>query len=147
MKSRTLKILLVEDNDAEVYQISDAIKSHNENHQVEVFRDGVSVVKFLEEKKSSFGNNYPDLVILDLNLPQHSGRKLISDIKNHGELKSTPIIVLTSSDMEKDIKNSYREKISSYIVKPPEYEELLRAIRSALDFYSITQMPTNNYSR
>lgn len=147
MKSKTLKILLIEDNEAEVYQVLDAIKSHNNNHQVEVFRDGVNVISFLEERKSSFGNNYPDLVVLDLNLPQHNGRKLISEIKSHRALKSTPIVVLTSSDHEADIKNSYREKISSYIVKPSEYEEFVKAIYSALDFYSISQMPTNNYER
>ena len=146
MKTKTLKILLIEDNEAEVYQVLDAIRSHNENHKVDVMKDGNEVINSLEELRRSQGNNYPDLVILDLNLPQHSGRKLISEIKNHEELKTTPIMVLTSSDIEDDIKTAYKKKISSYIVKPSEYEEFLRAICSALDFYSITQMPTNNYT-
>lgn len=139
MKTRTLKILLIEDNKAEVYQVLDAIMTHNE--------DGMDVISSLEEKRLNNRNNYPDLIILDLNLPQHSGRQLISDIKKHEELKTNPIIVLTSSDMEDDIKTSYKKNISSYIVKPPENEEFQRAIFSALDFYSITQMPTNNYTR
>ena len=147
MKAKSLKILLIEDNEAEVYQLLDAIRSHNESHEVNVLKDGVDVIRTLEEKRRNHGNNYPDLVILDLNLPVHSGRKLIGEIKNHDKLKSTPIIVLTSSDLEQDIKKAYQGKISSYIVKPSGYEEFLRAIYSTLDFYSITQMPTNNYTR
>jgi CheY-like chemotaxis protein len=144
MPAKPLKILLIEDNEAEVVQVRESIHNHNPDHIVNVLNDGVGVIQFLEENSRSAKNFFPNLIMLDLNLPKLNGRELISELKNHPDLKTVPVIVLTSSDLKEDIRNSYRHKISSYIVKPAGNEELERAIHTALDFYSITQMPTNN---
>ena len=144
MPDKSLNILLIEDNDPEVYQIKEAIKNHNRDHQISVLSDGFGVVEYLEAQSKMQSNSFPDLILLDLNLPKHSGRKVIQDVKNHPNLKTIPIVVLTSSEVEDDIQKSYQGKISSYIVKPVDNDDFERAIISALDFYSLTQMPTNN---
>lgn len=147
MQAKPLKILLVEDNEAEAHQVLEAINNHNPHHVVSVLNDGIGVIKYLEDISHSQNKSFPDIILLDLNLPKHNGRRVITDLKSHPDLKTAPIIVLTSSDFEEDIRNSYRDKISSYIVKPESNDELEKIISSAMDFYSITQMPTNNHTK
>jgi CheY-like chemotaxis protein len=147
MQVKPLKILLVEDNESEAHQVLEAINNHNPDHVVSVLNDGIGVIKYLEDISHSQNKSFPDIILLDLNLPKHNGRKVITDLKSHPDLKTAPIIVLTISDFEEDIRNSYRDKISSYIVKPESNDELEKIISSAMDFYSITQIPNNNHTK
>jgi CheY-like chemotaxis protein len=77
----------------------------------------------------------PDLIFLDLNLPKKSGREVLEDIKGDDALKHIPIVILTTSQAERDILESYRLRANAYVTKPVDLEQFLRVVQSIEQFW------------
>src|ERR1051325_2844097 len=104
---KNIEILLVEDNPGDIRLTKEALKESKILSNLHVAIDGVEAIDFLR-KRGRFANSpTPDLVLLDLNLPRKSGIEVLEEIKSNGQLKIIPIIVLTTSQSEKDILKSY----------------------------------------
>ena len=87
----------------------------------------------------------PDVIILDLNMPKKDGREVLAEIKQIEELKTIPVIILTTSEDDNDIKRSYELQASSYVTKPVEFENFIAVARIIQEFYFNTvTLPPNS---
>ena len=123
----TIEILLIEDNPYEAELAIRSLKVNNLGNTIRHIDDGADALDFLmsEEFLNSSLNH---LILLDLNLPRVDGLEILRQVKNHEILKVIPVIVLTSSKEERDIIDSYRLGVNSYIVKPVNFDSFSKAI-------------------
>lgn len=117
-------ILLVEDNPLDVDLTIRAFKSSNLVNPIEVARDGEEALKYI--KKWDDGAAIPVVILLDLKLPKVDGLDVLKTLKQHTIYKTIPIVVLTSSSENSDIKSAYKLGVNSYIVKPVNFDNFLK---------------------
>ena len=130
-------VLLVEDNEDDILLTKRALKALNLANRVEVVRDGAEAVEFLfceGRYQDRDSREVPELILLDINLPRLSGIEVMRRIKSEGHATAVPVIMLTTSGQESDMKAAYEAGANSYIRKPVESEEFQRAINN-LGFY------------
>ena len=137
-----MEILLVEDNEGDVELTHAAFEEANIPNQLNVVSDGEEALDYLYQKGIHGDKNRPHVVLLDLNLPKINGRELLQIIKKDEKLRSIPVIVLTSSEAEKDILESYNLHANCYIVKPVEWQKFVETIKSLNCFWNnIVNLP------
>jgi chemotaxis family two-component system response regulator Rcp1 len=137
-----LNILLVEDNPGDVRLTEEALREGRIANRVWVARDGEEAMDFLHQRGDHAHSPRPDLVLLDLNLPRKDGREVLAEIKSDPELHRTPVIVLTTSNADRDVLLSYDLHANCYIRKPIEYEEFIAAVRGIESFwFKIVRLP------
>jgi two-component system, chemotaxis family, response regulator Rcp1 len=142
--NRQIRILLIEDNEGDIVLTLEALRQARVDNAVDVVRDGEAALAFLHKNGEFVNVATPDLVLLDINLPKMDGTEILSIIKNSNELKMIPVIVLTTSNAEKDIMNSYCNHANCYITKPVDMNNFLQVIQTLKQFWiSIVQLPTN----
>jgi CheY-like chemotaxis protein len=143
MKIRPVQILLVEDSPTDVELTREALqdaKIANELHHVE---DGEQAMAFLRGEEPYADRLRPDVVVLDLNLPRKDGREVLADIKGDAELRSIPVIVLTTSGAGDDVEHAYSNYVNAYIRKPIDFNEFTQTVRSFEQFWlSIVTLPS-----
>jgi CheY-like chemotaxis protein len=105
---KAIEILLVEDNPGDVRLLVEALKETRVPSRLHLAEDGVQAMSFLRKKGPHSGVPRPDLVLLDLNLPNKDGREVLAEIKDDAKLKSIPVVVLTTSQAEQDVLRSYQ---------------------------------------
>ena len=138
-----MNILLIEDNPGDVRLAQEAFKEGNINVNLDVAMDGIEALKFLRKSGSHTHAYTPDLVLLDLNLPKKDGREVLSEMKADPVLKSIPVVVLTTSNAEQDIINSYNLHVNCYINKPVDFEKFFDIIQKIEEFWFKTAiLPT-----
>lgn len=139
------RILLVEDDPQDVELTVRAFRSENVQSRIEVVRDGEEALDYLfcrGEYKSRPADQPPTLVLLDLKLPKVGGLQVLREVKGSAECRSIPVIVLSSSDEQRDIAESYRLGVNSYIQKPVDIVEFRKAIRAlALYWLNVNRSP------
>jgi len=140
-----VEILLIEDNlDEAELAIRNLKKDHLANNLLHI-DDGAEALDFIFSRGKYSGNINvvkPKLILLDLKLPKISGLQILKEIREHEELKNTPVVVLTSSQEEADIMESYKLGVNSYIVKPINFESFSRSIRDiGMYWVMINKMP------
>jgi CheY-like chemotaxis protein len=129
MKEREVRILLVEDNPDDVELTLKAFEKHRFVNEIIVARDGEEALNLLFPEDDSISEPcIPDLVLLDLKLPKVDGLEVLRRIKSNPRAKLIPVVVLTSSKEEKDLTESYRLGVNSYIRKPVDFEKFTEAI-------------------
>jgi len=138
MKPNNLKlahILLVEDNEGDIQLTLDAFEESKFQTKISVARNGQEALDFLY-KKGAFGTvQKPDLVLLDINIPIFSGHEVLVEIKQDENLKKIPVIMLTTSSNQKDIEKAYNNYCNSYIQKPLNMEEFIKAVLQIEEFW------------
>jgi chemotaxis family two-component system response regulator Rcp1 len=139
---RPIEILLVEDNPADVRLTIEVFKDSRITNHISVATDGEEALAFLHKSGKYADEIRPDLILLDLNLPKKDGREVLSQIKADRELKTIPVIVLTTSDADQDVWKAYESGVNSYITKPVDLEQFIRIFRSIEDFWlTIVKLP------
>lgn len=139
---KIIDILLVEDNPADVLIAREALKEAKLINTIHVTEDGMEAMEFLNKRGKFASAPRPDLILLDLNLPRKNGREVLEEIKNDANLKSIPVVVLTTSSAEEDILRSYNLHANCYVVKPVEFHSFVKAIQSIHHFwFSIVALP------
>ena len=136
-------ILLVEDNpdDAELVKI--AMGDAGITSQLEVVQDGVAALQFVRREGPYASSRRPDLVLLDLNLPGIDGREVLRTMKSDPELCSIPVIVMSTSVDDNDIRASYRMHANSFVSKPPDFDELVTTLQAIQAFWlTAARLPT-----
>ena len=129
-----LKVLLVEDNEADIILTSEILASVGIDQAIKVTRDGAEAIQFIK-KEGPFENEHtPDLVLLDINLPKISGKEVLSFIKKHDAYKSIPVIIYTSSEMEKDVIECYDAGAELYLNKSHSMESFEKVVIAIREF-------------
>ncbi len=140
---RPIEILLVEDNPGDVDLTIEALREAKVRNELNVVSDGVEAIAYLRRQGAHAGAKLPDLILLDLNLPKRDGREVLAEIKGDPELKHIPVVVLTSSDSERDVMQSYRVHANCYIKKPTDLDRFLEVVQSIEDFWLVVvKLPT-----
>lgn len=122
-------ILLVEDNPDDVSLTIRALKKNNLLNAVIVARDGAEALELLFGSEHAPPIPAPEIVLLDLNLPKLSGLEVLHQIRSHETTKLLPVVILTTSDEDRDRVESYRLGANSYIAKPVEFDQFSSAVK------------------
>lgn len=130
-----IQLLLVEDNPADVGLVEEAFREGSIAYELHVAEDGLEASQFLHKQGRFAGAVTPDLILLDWNLPKRNGREVLEDIKSDLELRSIPVIVLTTSDDEHDVARAYGLHANCYMTKPVDLDVFLHKIRSIEEFW------------
>jgi CheY-like chemotaxis protein len=139
---RPIRILLVEDNQADVDLIREKLEESRVTLDLAVAIDGVHAEDYLLKRGPFTTAQRPDLILLDLNLPRRSGAEVLANIKSHPHLRTIPIVVLTSSEQEVDIARSYAAGANCYVTKPVSLAELQQVVDSVKNFwFTIVRLP------
>jgi CheY-like chemotaxis protein len=139
-----LEVLLVEDSPGDVRLTKEALKDAKVHINLRVVRDGIDAIAFLMREGEYATASRPDLILLDLNLPKKDGREVLREIKENQELKSIPVVILTTSASEADILRSYLLHANCYVTKPVNLDGFLTVVKSIDSFWlSIVKLPPN----
>ncbi len=139
------EILLIEDNPGDIRLIKELFKDADIKYSVNVALNGEDAMKMLHHEEGYTNYNLPDLILLDLNLPKKDGKQVLKEIKNDQQLMYIPVVVLTTSDAEEDIIETYENCANSFITKPVDLDCFIRIIKSIQDFWlNIVQLPKNS---
>jgi CheY-like chemotaxis protein len=132
---RSVEILLVEDNPADVRLTREALKDAKVMNNLHAVSDGVEAMTFLRSIGTHAGAPRPDLILLDLNLPRKDGREVLAEVKADPDLRRIPVVILTTSRAEEDIIRSYNLHANAYVTKPVGLPEFLTVVRSLEGFW------------
>jgi two-component system, chemotaxis family, response regulator Rcp1 len=141
--SKTVQILLVEDNPGDVRLTVELFKDVNFSNAIHVVRDGVEAISFLRRIGEYTNAVRPDLVLLDLNLPRKNGREVLAEIKGDADLRCIPVVILTGSQAEDDIVKSYNLNANCYISKPVDLDRFITVVHAIQDFWlTLVRLPS-----
>ncbi|MCR6485805.1 response regulator [Amycolatopsis sp. OK19-0408] len=137
-----IDILLVEDDPGDVLMTREAFEHHKIRNALHVVSDGVEALEFLKREGRFAAVPRPGLILLDLNLPRKDGRELLGDIKQDPDLRTIPVVVLTTSEAEEDIVRSYDLHANAYVTKPVDFEKFVEVVRKIDEFWvTVVQLP------
>jgi CheY-like chemotaxis protein len=128
-------VLLVEDDPGDVYLIREAFAHDKVHNALHIVSDGVAALDFLHRRGAYPEAPRPDLVLLDLNLPLKDGREILAEIKADADLRTIPIVVLTTSEADEDIACSYDLGANAYVTKPVDFDRFIEVVRKIDDFF------------
>lgn len=145
MKTKPINILLAEDDPDDRYLISEALDETRINSHLYIVEDGEELLDYLYRRKKYQNSEdwpRPGLILLDLNMPRKDGREVLEEIKADPDLRSIPVVVLTTSQAEEDIIRSYDFGVSGFITKPVSFTGLLDIIKIIGDYWlQIVELP------
>ena len=134
-KGMTIELLLVEDSPGDVRLTQETFRDANMSVHLHVASDGVEAMAFLRREGRYVDAPRPHLILLDLNLPKMDGREVLAHIKKDDSLKTIPTVILTTSEAEADIVNSYELHANCYLNKPVQLDEFESLVKSINDFW------------
>jgi CheY-like chemotaxis protein len=141
-QSRPAEILLVEDNPGDVELVHEALQSGRVLNRLSVATDGEAALAFLNRADGFETAPRPDLILLDLNIPKKDGFEVLKEIREHPLVSRIPVVVLSSSQADRDILKSYNLRANCFISKPVEVDEFLDTVRSTGEFWlAIVKLP------
>jgi DNA-binding response OmpR family regulator len=141
--SEAVTIVMVEDDEGHARLIERNIRRAGVNNEIVPFGSGSEAVKYLfgPDNKATANKGRAMLILLDLNLPDMSGVDILRRIKENDNIKRTPVVVLTTTDDEREIQRCYDLGCNVYITKPVNYENFANAIRQLGLFFAVIQVP------
>ncbi|MBO3750818.1 response regulator [Streptosporangiaceae bacterium NEAU-GS5] len=141
---RWIDVLLVEDDPGDVLLTREAFADNKVRNKLHVVHDGEQALRFLRNQAPYADVPRPDLVLLDLNLPRMDGREVLEEIKHDNDLRSIPVVILTTSEAEEDIVRSYQLHANAYVSKPVDFNQFIKVVRQIDDFFvTVVKLPQN----
>ncbi len=138
-----IEILMVEDDPDDADLTQELLEEAKVFVNINVIEDGVKAMSYLRRKGAYQQAVRPDLILLDLNLPRKDGREVLQEIKEDSELKSIPIIILTTSDADKDRLKSYDLGANSFVTKPIGLTQFAQIVKSIESFwFTVVKFPS-----
>jgi len=139
---KVIEVLLVEDNIGDVRLTQEALKEGRLLVNLTVARDGIEAMDILHQQNSYAGATRPDLVLLDLNLPRKDGREVLREIKADPALKTIPVVILTTSEADADVRATYGAHANCYITKPVDMDRFFEIVKMLEEFwFTIVKLP------
>jgi CheY-like chemotaxis protein len=141
---RLIEILLVEDNPGDARLAKEALKDAKVRNNLHWVEDGVEAIAFLRREGKYADAPRPDVILLDLNLPKKDGREVLAEVKEDGDLRRIPVVILTVSDAEEDIIKTYNLHANCYIRKPLDLDRFIEVVKAIEEFWlTIVRLPTH----
>jgi len=141
MRKLEIRILWAEDSIGDILLIKEAFKQAGLKPYLIVVNDGVEATDFLFHKGRFARARYPELIILDVNMPKKSGREVIAEIKTDAVVSRIPIVILTTSDHDQDLLKDFDQKRCLYIVKPSGFQALVEMAMQIHNFWETLPLP------
>jgi CheY-like chemotaxis protein len=139
---KPVEILLVEDNKGDVGLVEEVFEESKIRNNLHVTEDGEEAMLYLHGEGKFSGSSRPDLILLDLNLPKKDGREVLREVKEDSNLKNIPIVVLTTSNDEKDILEAYDLHANADVTKPLDFNQFIMVIKSIANFWlDVVKLP------
>ena len=129
------EVLLVEDNPADAHLIQEIFDGFQVKNHITIAQDGAEATDYLNKKGRFKDRDCPSIIILDLNLPKKDGRKVLKEIKQNETFRRIPVVVLTTSNSEEDVMNSYYNYANAFLSKPADFDEFVSLIESFENFW------------
>lgn len=146
-KVNPIEIVLADDSPSDAGLTGQALKQGNVKHNLHHVEDGVELMQFLRREESYKDAPRPDVILLDLNMPRMDGREVLAALLRDDDLRSIPVVVLTTSDADSDVLTAYDLKASCYIRKPVDLCQFIEAMRSFDNFWlTWVRLPPNGNS-
>lgn len=123
---KPLRIVLAEDNDADVFLVRQALEEHRVAHELHVVKDGDEAIRFLGAMGGSVEEPSLDLLLLDLNLPKVDGVEVLRDFRQHDRFARTPVVIISSSSAQREHARLSGLQVSRYFQKPLDLDEFMR---------------------
>jgi chemotaxis family two-component system response regulator Rcp1 len=137
-----IEILMVEDNERDARLADEALKDSKIRNNIYHVEDGVEAMRFLRRDEGYAEVPLPDLILLDLNLPRKDGREVLAEIKEDPRLRLIPVVVMTSSEGERDLVRTYGLHANAYVVKPIGLDRFIEVIQGIKEFWlTIVRLP------
>ena len=128
-------ILLVEDNEGDILLTQEVFKTSGFSHPISIARDGEEALDFLYQRNKLSGAERPDLILMDINIPKINGKEVLTMIKKDNDLKTIPVIMLSTSSDDRDILESYRNHANCFITKPINFNDFSKAVVEIKNFW------------
>jgi len=132
------EVLLVEDNPGDVRLTREALDETGGSVGLNVVSDGIEALRFLRREAPYDNAPRPSLILLDLNLPKKDGREVLAEIKTDDDLKVIPVVVMTTSDAQLDIRCAYSLHANCYVTKPADFDAYVGLVQSIEEFWLST---------
>ncbi len=137
-----IDVLLVEDDPGDVLMTREAFEDYKVHNNLWVVTNGVEAMAFLRREGEFADAPTPDLILLDLNLPKMDGREVLAAVKADPQLRSIPVVVLTTSEAEEDVVRSYSLHANAYVTKPVDFERFVSVVQQIDEFFvSVVRLP------
>ncbi|MBT5307561.1 MAG: response regulator [Candidatus Scalindua sp.] len=134
-RGKSVRILLVEDNAGDLRLTQEAFKDGKLCNNLMAVKDGVEAMSYLRREGRYSDAVRPDIILLDLNLPKKSGQEVLEEIKTDKELERIPVIILTTSKSEEDIRAMYDLHADAYINKPVDIDHFIKVVKCIEAFW------------
>jgi CheY-like chemotaxis protein len=137
-----VEILLVEDDEGDTLMIREALEHNKVRNNLHNVTDGVEAMQFMRRQGPYADAPRPDLILLDLNLPKKDGREVLAEVKEDPDLRTIPIVVLTTSKAEEDVLRSYHLHANAYVTKPVDFPRFIEVVRQIDEFFvAVVKLP------
>jgi CheY-like chemotaxis protein len=147
LNAKSIDVLLVEDDPGDTLMIREAFEDNKVRNRLTCVTDGVQALDFLHRRGDHAGAARPDLILLDLNLPRKDGREVLAEIKADDDLRTIPVVVLTTSQAEEDVLRSYELHANAYVTKPVDFERFIEVVRQIDNFFvTVVKLPNGDVS-
>lgn len=130
-----VRILVVDDDPGDVLMIEEALEGSTVQKTIDVVSDGQEAMEFLRREGRHTGALRPDMILLDLNMPRMDGRQVLGAVKSDEDLRTIPIVVLTTSNADTDIVGSYTLQANAYVTKPIDLDDFNEVVRRIDEFF------------
>lgn len=137
------RILLIEDNPGDIKLFEEAVSAEELNIVLDIVEDGEAAIAYYENLKSNNFANAPSIVISDLNIPKINGLDVIKKFKSDPVFKIIPVIVLSTSNLDSDIKECYSSHVNAFLVKPIGIDEFFNLVKLIDEFWLRTSHLAN----
>jgi chemotaxis family two-component system response regulator Rcp1 len=136
------EIMIIEDNPGDVRLVFEALKLSQVRTQVTVATNGADAMEMLHCRGRYAETPVPDLILLDLHLPRKSGLEVLAEIKQDSSLQHIPVVIMTSSNADEDIRCSYQSHANCCVTKPVNLDEFMKLVKAIGDFWlSVARLP------
>lgn len=139
MKEKKISFLLVEDDEVDIMNVKRAFEKNKITNPLHIARDGLEALELLKRKPKI--DNFPNVILLDLRMPKMDGIEFLKSIRANSELKKLIIIVLTTSDDDRDVFSAYDQNVAGYIVKPITFDKFMQAMATINLYWTLSKLP------
>ena len=130
-------ILLVEDDMVDILTVERAMAEIGLNNPLQVVANGMEALEYLDNRE----NEVPCMILLDLNMPRMTGLEFLQELESRREIKKFPVIVLTTSNENRDVSRSFQYGVAGYIVKPLDYKQFVETVKMISSYWNTSLIP------
>jgi CheY-like chemotaxis protein len=134
-RTEPIEILLVDDDPGDAKRTMDALRDGRLRNHITHVKDGLEAMAYLWREGEYANAPRPDLILLDLYMPRMNGKQVLAEVKEDPDLRRIPVVMMTSSEQEKDILAAYNLHVNSYVVNPVDVEQFISAVKSIEHFW------------